>query len=160
MREYARDPLNEMNDQFLDNALAKGDRCFAILDGDILASYGWYSNNATSISDELVFRFSADWIYMYKGFTRSDYRGLRLHALGMALALREYSKYGFRGIVSNVEANNYNSLKSVHRMGYHDIDKILALKLFGKYWIRTGQRCKSYGIELLVSNGIRQPRHV
>src|SRR5262249_54137505 len=105
LRRYAQDPAYEMTDTFLDQALAKGDRCYAILEDDILASYGWYSRGDTHITDELVLRFNPEWIYMYKGYTLPRYRGLRLHGICMVKALDEHTRLGLRGIVGFVEAN-------------------------------------------------------
>lgn len=41
---FAKDPANDLHPTFLQEALAHQDRCFAVLDGDRLASYGWYSS--------------------------------------------------------------------------------------------------------------------
>lgn len=149
LRRYASDPSLELTDSFLEGALAKGDRCYAILDGDVLASYGWYSNKETSIDDALALRFDRDWIYMYKGYTDPAYRGQRLHAIGMFRALQAWCEEGFRGLVSYVEANNFSSLKSCYRMGYVDIGNIFAWKVFGKYRIHVDRSCRSSGIDLL-----------
>jgi hypothetical protein len=56
--------------------------------------------------------------FMYKGFTRPEYRGQRLHAVAMANALMECAKEGRRGLVCFVEANNFNALKSCYRMAW------------------------------------------
>lgn len=82
---------------------------------------------------------------MYKGYTHHNYRGQRLHAIGMTRALAEYLKRGFEGLVSYVEATNYSSLKSVYRMGYRDFGKIYVFRIFGKYLIHSSKGCKKYG---------------
>src|SRR5262245_60714122 len=46
-------PEYELTPQFVISALEKGDECHAILDGDELASYGWYSEKPTLLNDEL-----------------------------------------------------------------------------------------------------------
>src|SRR2546426_5151812 len=43
LRRYARDPETELSTRFLNNALARGDECFAIRDADALVAYGFYS---------------------------------------------------------------------------------------------------------------------
>ena len=87
LRALSSDPTNQLEPAFLEDALAKGDECFGILDGETLASYGWYSNRPTDIDGEVRLSFSARYVYMYKGFTRPSHRGQRLHAIGMTLAL-------------------------------------------------------------------------
>jgi hypothetical protein len=129
VRRYAAQPEYDMPESFLRRALAMNDACFAIRDGDALAAYGWYSSSANHFADDLTLHFSPDWVYMYRGFTHPAYRGQRLHAYGMTMALAAYMGRGFKGLVSCVEARNSASLKSVYRMGYHDFGTIYALRL-------------------------------
>jgi hypothetical protein len=148
LEHLSRDPANEMPAGFVAEALARGDRCYAILHGDVVASYGWYSRQETAVTEELSLRFSPQWAYMYKGFTRPEYRGQRLHAIGMALAMMEHSREGCHGLVSYVESNNYNSLKSCYRMGYVKAGTIVALRVGGRYLIRVGRGCAPFGLGL------------
>ena len=141
---YAGDPANELEADFVVSALAKGDRCFGIVDNNNLASYGWYSNAFTSIDDELELCFDMSWTYMYKGFTKRDYRGQRLHAYGMAMALDAYVKEGKKGLVSYVEANNYRSLRSTVRLGYRNFGKVFLMRAFGGYRIFASTGCRPY----------------
>ena len=56
--EFAETPGCELNADFVRQALAKGDECYAILDGNVLASYGWYSRNPTLTNcPDLVLHF-------------------------------------------------------------------------------------------------------
>jgi acetyltransferase (GNAT) family protein len=146
LRTLAENPEYEMKRDFLDEAIAKGDACFAILDGDRLASYGWYSNTPTKVNADLEINFDERYVYMYKGFTHPSYRGERLHAIGMTMALDHYLDRGYRGIVSWVEANNVSSLRSCYRMGYRDFGEIYVVKLFRKHFIRSSDGCKDYGV--------------
>lgn len=133
---------------FLVEALGKSDQCFGIMDGDRLASYGWYSTEPTNISDELRFHFDKQYIYMYRGFTHPGYRGQQLHAIGMTMALNHYLSRGFKGLVAYVEDNNCASLKSVYRMGYSDFGKIYILGGCGRYLIHCSPGCKDYGVSV------------
>ena len=146
--KFAKNQDYDLPEEFLQQALKKGDECYAILDGDTLASYGWYSNKPTNISDAIRFHFDNRYIYMYKGYTHKNYRGQRLHAIGMTLALKEYLSRGLKGIVSYVESTNFSSLKSVYRMGYQDVGKIYILKIFGKYLFHRTKGCREYGVWL------------
>src|SRR5205085_675505 len=118
-------PEYEMTEPFLHDAFAKGDECYAILDGSTLAAYGWYSNTPTAIDvPGLVLDFDPAYIYMYKGFAHPHYRGQRLHSIAMTRALDAYLREGFRGFVSYVEWNNFASLKSCYRMGYRHFGNV------------------------------------
>src|SRR6266545_4993369 len=50
-------PEYELTPEFAEEAIDKGDECFALFDGDRLASFGWYSNQPTHVSDGLVLHF-------------------------------------------------------------------------------------------------------
>ncbi len=156
IRDLARSPENEMPEGFVEEALGKGDECYGICDGDRLAAYGWYSHKPTRMEpSDLLLHFNDEYVYMYKGFTHERYRGERLHAIGMTMALKEYLAKGFKGLVSYVESNNFSSLKSCFRMGYIQFGSVYVVKVFGRYAsYRTGG-CDKFGfwVEQLPSAG-------
>jgi hypothetical protein len=141
-------PEYELNEEMIEAALRKGDDCFAIFDGSRLASFGWYSNQPTHITDDLVLHFDPAWVYMYKGFTHPDYRGKRLHGIGMSLALRSYTERGSRGLISYVNSNNFQSLRSIERMGYRIFGDIYLARLLGRSITWASPGCKPYGFRL------------
>lgn len=138
----------DMTTDFVREAVGKGDDCFAMFDGDRLASFGWYSNQPTHISDGLVLHFDPSWVYMYKGFTHPDYRGKRLHGIGMSLALRAYTERGSRGLISYVKSNNFQSLRSIARMGYRIFGDIYLARVMGRPVAWATPSCKAYGFRL------------
>jgi len=150
LRRFAKDPSNHISDSFLDQAMLKGDRCYAFLAGDRLASFGWYSDKPTLIDGGPELRFDPSWVYMYHGYTQEADRGSRLHAVGMAKALRGFTEMGYRGIVSYVELNNYSSLKSCYRMGYRNFGRIAVFRLFGSFLIRRDRACEPYSFDLIA----------
>ena len=137
----AADPELEMTPEFVRAAFDRGDRCYVITDGRRIASYGWYSCRSTPIFGGLMFCFDPAYTYMYKGYTHPDYRGLRLHAIGMSRALAESSGPDCRGLVSFVERTNQSSLKSCYRMGYTGVTKIAVTGSAGAHrTLRLGGR--------------------
>jgi len=149
LRRFAADPQNHMRASFLEEALAKGDECYGILDGTRLASYGWYSTKPSRIDPPcFILRFRQDYVYMYKGLTHAAYRGQRLHAIGMTLALRHYLARGYRGLVSYVEVNNFDSLKSTLRMGYAVFGTLYAMTLFGQTFAHGSRGCERFGFSV------------
>ena len=148
IREYAKDPNNQLDFKFVDNALARKDMCYAIIDQEKLAGYGWYSNNDTNLNDDLVLCFNKSWVYMYNGYTNPKYRGQRLHAIGMGKAMEAFTKNGTSGIISCVDTNNFRSLRSVKRLGYRNFGKVTAVKIFGKFQIKAQKACNEYGFTL------------
>jgi hypothetical protein len=149
LRRFSADPENNIRESFLQEALAKGDECYGILDGTTLASYGWYSTTPSRIDPPyLILKFSHDYVYMYKGLTQPAYRGQRLHAIGMTLALRHYLAKGHKGLVSYVESNNFDSLKSTLRMGYAVFGSIYVMTIFGRTFTRASGRCEQFSFSV------------
>jgi hypothetical protein len=149
LRAYARVPAIDISEQFLSHALARGDECYGICDGQTLASYGWYAKGRTPISSELDVVFGSGYVYMYKGFTDDNYRGQRLHAIGMTRALQHYLANGQRGIVSYVESTNFDSLKSCFRMGYEAFGTVYLVKLFGRWLSFSSPGCRRFGFAVV-----------
>lgn len=149
LRRYAQDPLNELDGDFLDEALAKGDRCYAVLRNGHMAAYSWYSLQPTRIHPpELLLEFDPRYVYMYKGMTRPEYRGRRLYAIGMNRALQCYQRIGREGLVSYVESHNLDSLKACLRLGYRIFGSIRVLQALGRYGIFATRGCRRFGFRL------------
>jgi hypothetical protein len=153
---FAQDPANEMSPEFARAALAEGDECYGILDGEVLAAscwyvrrpYGWFTRKPSGVKDDLVLRFPQRYVYVNKGFTREEYRGRRLHAIGRALAYEEYRARGFSGFLSIVMSNNFASLRSNARMGNRGFGTIVLVRAFGRAIAFTSRGCATYGFSL------------
>lgn len=153
LRIFASQPGTELTTEFIVDALARGDECIAIMDGDKLASYGWYSRRPTlTNSPDLRLHFDQNYIYMYKAFTLKEYRGRRLHAAGVMRSLACYRAKGFRGFISYVESNNFDSLKSSYRMGYRRCGRIHVIGLSGRYLIHPEPECDTYGLKVCAAS--------
>jgi len=150
LQAFADNPRSEMSRPFVEDALRHGDECYAICDGEKLAAYGWYSTRPTPIDpSDLTLQFADGYVYMYKGFTDRDYRGQRLHAIGMTRALQHYLDTGYKGIVSYVESTNFDSLKSCFRMGYHVFGSVYVLRVFGRYFTFASPGCDAFEFRVL-----------
>ncbi|HEY1265939.1 MAG TPA: GNAT family N-acetyltransferase [Candidatus Binatia bacterium] len=155
IRRFAADPESGMSPMFVEEALAKGDQCYGILSGDALVSYGWYSTRPTRIDPpELMLEFDNAHTYMYKGYTHPDFRGQRLHAIGMTLALDHYRSKGLKGIVSYIEADNFDSLKSAFRMGYRVFGSVYVFSFLGTIFSHTTAGCKQYDFRVIPHEGV------
>ncbi|MEM1370012.1 MAG: GNAT family N-acetyltransferase [Cyanobacteria bacterium P01_H01_bin.15] len=156
---YVKDESFDMDEHFIKSAIARKDTCFGIIESGQLVSYGWYSTIPTPMSDDLQLYFDENWTYMYKGYTKPSHRGLRLHALGMALAVEAFAAKGAKGLISYVETYNYRSLRSCERMGYRNFGKIYIARLFGKYRIYSQKECTPYGFTVreLPSGDVHTP---
>lgn len=141
---------NQLSHNFLNSSLPKGDKCYALTEEGELASYGWYSNTDTkSDVKNLLFSFDPSYVYMYKGLTKNNYRGQRLHAIGMTLALKSFLELGPKGIVSYVDITNLDSLKSCMRMGYEQVGTIWVIEIFGTIFHSSSRGCKKYNMKFI-----------
>ena len=161
LRSRCDDPALKLHPGFLDEALERGDRCYGILDGDQLVGYGWYGYEPPNrFNEELDIVFDPAWVYMYKGYTLPEYRGQKLHAVGMARALAEVTEMGSNGLISCVAAVNGPSLRSCERMGYEifgcvNVCRMLNRDGFGPFsdWrISASDGCRPYGFDVVQTD--------
>lgn len=146
---FVRQPGSELSLEFVEQALSRGDQCFAICDGLSLAAYGWYSFRPTPTGlPGTRLHFDPHWAYRYNGFTLPRYRGQRLHAFGMTLALQHYLARGFYGLVTYVESTNFDSLKSCFRAGYRAFGSIYVLQGFERPLVFATPGCGRLGLRL------------
>src|SRR5689334_3305655 len=53
IRRFAEDPMVNTTQAFIDDALSRGDRCYAVLDGGVLASFRWFGRDLTPLEHGL-----------------------------------------------------------------------------------------------------------
>lgn len=151
MRPYVRDPENRLTDRFIDEAAARGDRCYVLFDGDTIANYGWYSSRPmrlTEVRAAPLLHFDPSYAYMYHTFTRPEHRGRRLNAVGIAAALEECSRAGLSGLLAYVVSSNFASLKSCERLGFQTFGHLIILTVGVHQVWRVTPGCKKYGFRV------------
>lgn len=132
---FAQDSVYQLNSEFLNRALQNKDLCYGIWRDQDLASYGWYSSEPTQVTSEFKILFPANFIYMHHGYTNPAFRGQRLHAFGMAHALRYFTEHHGQGLISIVAGENRASLKSTERLGYRVVGKIYLFGCLNRYFV-------------------------
>ncbi|HEY2515744.1 MAG TPA: hypothetical protein VGI39_32970 [Polyangiaceae bacterium] len=150
LKSYARDPIYDLDESFIDHAMALGDRCHVFVENGTLQSYGWYARHPTGAGRNVVLHFDPAYVYMYKGFTHPKFRGQRLHAIGMAAALEAYTNEGARGFVSYVDSANFASLRSCDRMGYHTFGRVVVWWHGRSVTTRATPGCAAYGFHVVA----------
>jgi hypothetical protein len=143
---------HELDLGFLEQAIRRNDRCYAMFEGNALAAYGWYAQRPTPIDEHFELHFDDAYTYMFKGYTVPAYRGKRLHAVAMCRALRALAGEGRRGLVSYVASNNFASLKSTARMGYRVFGDVYLVQAAGRSLTWATPGCRSYGFRVEVRN--------
>jgi hypothetical protein len=151
MRPYVADPVNQLADAFVDEAAARGDRCYVVFDGDHLASYGWYSTRPmrlTEVRGAPVLHYDPRYAYMYHTFTRPEQRGRRLNNRCIAAALDDWTRAGFSGLLAYVVSSNHASLKSCKRMGFQTFGHVIVLTVGAHQRWSVTPGCKKYGFRV------------
>lgn len=161
IRRFAADAANEMSPFFVADAMARGDRCYAVCEGTVALSTSWYSTRPTRIGlGDLVLYYAPRYVYMYKAFTQPSFRGRRLCAAAVSHAFGQYAAKGARGFVSCVEATNLESLQALQHMGYRAFGSIFIVRFFGRHftWATPGCRAFQFYLENRPSRRIRPQR--
>jgi len=148
LEPLARARQDDLDPGFLEEAKRRGDRCYAMFEGDALAAYGWYAHQPTPIDEHFRLHFDDDYTYMFKGYTVPDHRGKRLHAVAMCRALQTLAAEGKRGLVSYVASNNFASLKSTERMGYRLFGDVYLVRAAGRSFSYATTGCRPYGFRV------------
>lgn len=145
---FASDPENKLTEAFVEKAYVGNELCFAaIVDGN-LASYGWYALGSQVPVNEFgcVMQYPTSAAYMYNGFTHPNFRGLRLHGIGMGRALLDLADRGVGALVSDVNWTNWASLRSCARLGYRTLGNVYSYGWGSQRFVKTPQAAKSLGV--------------
>lgn len=148
IEQFAQDPGNDFVESHVAKAHAGTDLCFAALVDGRLASYGWYTlGRAFSIGDHgMLMRGPSNAAYMHSGFTHPDFRGRRLHGIGMGRALQALSEHGVDALLSDVNWANHASLKSCARLGYRMLGNLYSFGLNRYRWVSSPKAARSLGV--------------
>lgn len=105
----------ELSEEFVRQAIEKGDICSAtLIDGDIV-SYGWSSFSATHDTDGVYAVFPPGYRYGYKAYTLPEYRGRHLRDGTIPLRDKYCAERGCLHSLSYVAVDNYASMRGARR---------------------------------------------
>jgi GNAT superfamily N-acetyltransferase len=135
--------------------LALGEECFGVYVDGNLASHAWYSGRACALRSGIHVRFDPRYAYSRWAFTRPEYRGRGLHALGKRHALEHYAARGRLGVLSTVKVANFESLHSAKRQGSHPVGFMLAASVGGRNVLWASAGCRAYGMGLETVAAVR-----
>jgi len=147
MRQYQPQLQDQLSESFLERAEQRGDYCYAIFDQAHLVSFGWYATATARLFDRCL-TFNPDYVYMYHGYTRPDYRGERLHALGLAEAMMVFQVQEKRAIISTINITNYPVRKSIERLGFRYAGYIMQFGPTRLGLLHVTPKAQTYGIRL------------
>ena len=143
---FSADPANQLPPEFVALSAETKDVCIGVLDGDELASFGWYSERPTVVEDGSTIHFCPSRVYMFHGHTKPEYRGRNLHGLGLARAVQIFDERGYAGVLSLADWANYASLISAYRSGFRNCGVALRFGRGARPWFWASPGCRRYGV--------------
>ncbi|MDA1017894.1 MAG: GNAT family N-acetyltransferase [Planctomycetota bacterium] len=151
VEEFSLDPSNDLLESDVAKAHVGIDHCFAAIIDGRLAGYGWYALEKEVPVDDygLVMSYPQDKAYMYNGFTHPDFRGRRLHGIGMGRALLALADRGIGALVSDVNWTNWPSLRSCARLGYRTLGNVASFAWGSRRVALTPKSAKALGISFV-----------
>jgi hypothetical protein len=157
-REFGRDELlafsgaapDHLPREFVEQALAAGNRCFGVVIDGKLAAYSWFSRKPTEMDHQLEISFNPDMVYQYKAYVLQEFRGKRLSPYILHHALCCYAEEGVEHAVAYIAANNYPSLRAAKGFGFS--------RLGTAYVWNTKRSLSVYATRGCISSGLRISR--
>jgi hypothetical protein len=133
--------LSPNGERVASEAVARGDACYAVIDGGKPASVSFYSPHPTPVLNDLVVGFDPACWCMYGGYTSPPFRGRRLHALGVLSGAIELFDRGVPALVGIYERTNYRSMLSALRMGWKPCGTLLRIGIGP--WMRLSRNAEA-----------------
>lgn len=132
LNRAADDMPGQLERQFIDRAMARGDICLAAFHDGAMVSFVWRSFTTAPHGDGLRVRVEWPYWYTYKAYTRPDFRGRRVSGLLTLYGDEVCRDRGYRYGVGFIETHNYASIRSNMRLGSKLVGYAGYVKLFGK----------------------------
>lgn len=129
---FAKDPANELSIECSCRLAAGRDRCYAALLRGRLAAYIWLAsgsieaehNRGRTAASGVPISFPANALFVYKAFTRTEFRGRRLYSALLAGAMRESSSDGISRLIATADWTNEAALTACRRLGFRELGMI------------------------------------
>jgi hypothetical protein len=148
--------LDRVSARVAREALARGDACYAVLDGGSLANLSCFAPRPTPLLNDLVVHFDPPRWYMYGAFTPPPYRGRRLHALGVLGGSLALFDQGVPSLVGVYERTNYASMVSALRMGWKRCGGLYRVGIGS--WMRHGRTAEAKAAGMRLEGRLMESR--
>ncbi len=129
----AADRENELPVVFAERIQSGRDLCHAAFSGEHLAAYVWLAaqsieaehNSGRNRRSGVAVSFPADTVFVYKAFTRPEFRGHGLYSALLERSLHVLEARGVSRLVTTAEWNNHAALHVCRRLGFESLGTIL-----------------------------------
>jgi len=153
---HAADAVNGLSRSLADRLVAGQDLCYAATAGDKMACYAWLAlgsieathNSGRTPSSGVAASFPPTAAFVYKAFTRPEFRGHRLYAAVLARVLAELSSRGITHLITTAEWNNLSALSAAQHLGFQDLGSITRIACGPFATTITPSAASEFGIRL------------
>lgn len=110
----------------------KGRVCFAALDGERIAGFGWISLEDEYETDTRIeVKLNDKEAYLYDSYVTPEYRSNKLYAAMLAEEMRYLNSHGYDKAIALVESENVPALKNIKSAGYYPLKTVTLFTIFG-----------------------------
>jgi hypothetical protein len=148
--EAAPDAELELDVEFIQSALARGDLACGAFDGGRLVGYSWRTASTVPFYHGLWIKTGGAFHYVYKSFTHPAYRGRRIHIAITRLADQHSLERGHAAELGFIEISNMLSFLAAKSLGRRKVGYAGYLKLFGYFITFRTAGVRKIGAELFV----------
>lgn len=150
------DPELDLEREFVQAALKRGDLAFGAFDDSLLVAYVWRSTTAAPHTDNLWVKVDRPYCYSYKSLTRRDYRGNRIVPALILYSDRVMLNLKYTHRVGFIAITNFASLAMGAHMGTRTIGHIGYLEWFGRYFHFRTKSVAEIGAEFFEPDNSRE----
>jgi len=153
--EASDDSANDLDHEFVAEAIERGDVAFGAFDGDNLVAYTWRTVTRAPHTEKLWIRTQQPFSYAYKSFTRHSHRGQRIIPSLINFSDSEMLKLGFTHRVGLVAVTNFSSLQVGRHIGARVIGYVVFASYFGRCFSFRSREVVKIGFDLFTPQGQR-----
>jgi GNAT superfamily N-acetyltransferase len=117
LRDATHDEELDLPADFVEGAIARGDECFGAYANGVLVSYLWLAGDWAPHVNGLIVKVRPPYVYIYKVFTRTTYRGIGIWPALSAAAARTSVGQSRERVMGIIEVDNISSRKTFGKLG-------------------------------------------
>jgi hypothetical protein len=151
----SRDMPDQLSAEFIDASLCRGDVCTAAFDGLEMVAFSWFSFSCAPGQDGTWVDFDKPYRYIYKSYTRPDYRGMRLQPPLLFLLDGAHLDRGYTHTIAYVESHNYASIATGVAAGAKWVGYAGYVRCFGRVFPFRTRGTKRHTLRFLPSEPSR-----
>lgn len=141
------DPKIDLDRNFVEAAIERGDIAFGAFEGSLLVGHHWRSTTGAPHTDELWVRVRRPHCYSYKSFTRREYRGNHILPALILYADWEMLQRGYSHRVGYIDIRNYASLAMGKHLHSYTVGYAGYVKWFGRHFTFRSRAVAETGFE-------------